>query len=250
MIGRMMFWFRRRKLLMAIAAFAGLAGLVYAETGQQVLDVRYVTLDGDIRPIQRDEIYEALLGVREAAHGIAQVKSALERVRWVHHVEVTRHWPDSITVNVVPQTPIAYWNDDAFINDEGTIFVSPYAATAGLAQLYGPRDSEGEVMQQYQQLSRALARSGQTIATLALDERGAWQFTTGQGIRVMLGKDDIMERIQRFLLVVDSAGLSSRMKEIDQIDTRYSNGMAVSWKAATKGLDIAKTDNSERELGI
>jgi len=105
-------------------------------------------------------------------------------------------------------------------------------------------------MQQYQQLSRALARSGQTIATLALDERGGWQFTTGQGIRVMLGKDDIMERIQRFLLVVDSAGLSSRMEDIDQIDTRYSNGMAVSWKSATKGLDIARTDNSKRELGL
>jgi cell division protein FtsQ len=82
---------------------------------------------------------------------------------------------------------------------------------------------------------------------------GAWQFTTGNGITVLLGKDDVMERLQRFLIVMDDADLASRLAEVERIDTRYPNGMAVSWKntaRARNDLDIVKTEHTQRELRL
>ena len=98
-------------------------------------------------------------------------------------------------------------------------------------------------MEQYQQLAKALGRLGRSIGMLKLDERGAWEFRTASGIHVMLGKDDIMDRFQRFLLVLGSKQLAPRVNDVKQIDTRYSNGVAVSWKEVPTGLKVAKTDN-------
>ena len=237
------------RLILAIAVVALAGTIVYAETRGTSLDIAYVSVVGNLKPKERAEIYEHLLVYRNEIGGIRDIKSILDQVSWIDHVEVARRWPEKITVNVSKEKPIAYWNSDAFIDAESKVFHSPWADGNGLAALKGPPETEREVMQQYQQLSRALGRTGRGIASLSLDARGAWEFTTTDGIRVKLGKDDIMDRFQRFLLVLDSKTLASRTSDIKQIDTRYSNGVAVSWKEKPEGLDVART-NCQRDLGL
>lgn len=238
---------KRRNTILGVVMLAALAGVVVHAGREYTFDLQYVALSGELTPAQRKEIFGALVEHRREIDTIDDVKTYLDVIDWVHHVEVARQWPDRIVVSVFEQAPIAYWNDNAYINDEGDVFLSPYVLGGDLAQLYGPATSEHEVMEQYQQLNRALARAGLAIDTLSLDERGSWEFTTTQGVRVQLGKDDIMERIQRFLLVFERVRREPNMPPIDRIDTRYSNGLAVSWTDTPRVSAVGGTDNSKRE---
>lgn len=241
---------KTKQMIVAIALLAAITAVAVNASRQYSLDLNYVTVEGDLIDAQRHEIFETLLAARDEITGLSEIRDVLEEKQWIDQVTVTRRWPDSLTVTIKCESAIAYWNDDAFINDEGRVFVSKYLAPGDRAHLYGPPESERVVMQQYQQLNKALSNAGQSIEVLSLDERGAWSFTTDTGMKVLLGKDDIMERIQRFLLVARSAGLNTRLDSIEQIDTRYSNGVAVGWKEAGASLSIANTDNSQRELRL
>ena len=233
----------KRKIVLGVIGVLLLVGVGYGENRDYNIGNSYVSVTGNLKAPQRAEIYGRLLENRHRIGSIDDVKKVLDGVSWISHVNVMRRWPDQITVAVTPEQPIAWWNGDAFLDDNGHVFRSRYVDEPGLARLYGPGGSEDEVMEQYQQLSRALGSAGRSISTLRLDARGAWQFTTADGIRVMLGKDDIMDRFQRFLQVLGSKQLALRVNDIKQIDTRYSNGVAVSWKEVPTGLRVAKTEN-------
>jgi cell division protein FtsQ len=250
MIQQLFMLFRGSHRIAAALLLVILAVFAVVNLGDRTFNTKLVAVTGELLDEQRQDVFRQLLAISSQAQSIQQVKAALEQVEWIHRVEVSRHWPDQLTVLVVEETPIAYWNDDAFINSDGKVFVSGYEAGGDLAQLYGPVGTESLVMQQYQQLNTALLKSGQSMDVLTLDDRGAWHFTNAAGVQVLLGKDDIMERVQRYLQVVDNASLMGYMENIRLVDTRYSNGLAVSWKASDAGLDIAKNYKSQRELRL
>jgi cell division protein FtsQ len=216
----------------------------------QKFEMTRVSIVGDLSDDQRQDVYKRLVGAMDGGQRISKIKQLLEATDWIHHVEVSRRWPDKLLISIVNETPIAYWNDDAFISRDGKAFFSRYQHGGDLAQLYGPVGKELLVMQQYQQLNNTLLKSGQEIEVLSLDDRGSWQFTNAVGVKVLLGKEHITERIQRYLQVIDDGGLESRMDNVMRIDTRYANGVAVSWKLPEKELGIAKNYRSQRELSL
>ncbi len=238
-----------RGLLMALLlACCMIASLVWT-LEQESRDVSVVTVAGDIGMRQRKEIYGYLSEMVNVGD-IRDVKARLDRVDWVHRVEVERDWPDGLVINVHEEEAIAYWNDDAWINEEGHVFISSYEEGGRLPQLYGPEGREETVMSQYQQLSQALLRTGQVIDTLRFDERGSWEFTTRTGVKVLLGKEGIMERMQRYFLVFQSAALLEELSKIKTVDTRYSNGVAVDWRTPMEGYEVAKAYKSQRDMSL
>ncbi len=239
-----------RKLLVAIALVVVTAGIAVNAALDYSLDINYVAIDGDLNDAQREEVLLVMREDFQSLTRLSDIKGSIESIEWIHHVEVSRQWPDRVRLTVVPERPIAYWNDDSYVNDEGRAFASVHAHIGKLTQLYGPQGKEQLVMQQYQQLTKSLARTGTALETLRLDERGAWEFTTDKKIRVLLGKEDIKERVQRYLFVIENTDLSGRMGEVQQIDTRYSNGLAVSWKSSPSDLDVAKSENMQREIRL
>jgi len=222
-------------------------------------EVKFVTVNGDINQQQRNEVLEKLTSMLPSGPSIDELKMQLEEISWISTVTVKRQWPDSLIFSVIAQTAIALWNDDAFINQHGEVFSSEYQLVKTnrnheLAQLYGPVGSEKEVMQQFQQLNNVLFKVGQSIDVIQLDERGAWVFKSNAGIEVLLGKDELMERIHRLLLVSEYVEKQQKLGHVQTIDTRYSNGVAIRWKAVTDaigmprdGMEIANTFNSSGE---
>jgi cell division protein FtsQ len=214
------------------------------------LNIKQVAVHGDIDQAQRKVLYEFVKENGKSFSNITDVKERLETVSWVHHVNVQQVWPDNLSIEVIREKPIAYWNDDAFINFEGKVFKSVYENGGPLAQLYGPAGSESEVMIQYQELSTALSPADQTIEILTLDARGSWQFTNQHDVRVLLGKDDIMERVHRFVLISGSSDFVASLDFVRKVDTRYSNGVAVDWKEDYEASGIAKTFGTHRDLRL
>ncbi|MFT4799938.1 MAG: cell division protein FtsQ [Candidatus Azotimanducaceae bacterium] len=180
---------------------------------------------------------------------IEDLQEALESKSWIHTATVERSWPDALVITVKPEHPIALWNDDAYLNDEGLVFSSPFVNQARLPQLYGPAGKEGVVMAQYQQLNNTLFKVGQHIEMLTLDRSYNWRFQSDAGIEVLLGKSALMARVQRLLRVTEYIEKSGKLDQIELIDTRYGNGVAVEWKDKDS-IDLVRNYNSQREAKL
>jgi cell division protein FtsQ len=204
--------------------------------GLERMPPRTVSVLGSLSDLQQANV-ERLLAAPEA-NTLYRAKSVLESSPWIARAEIKRRWPAQWEVVATAQTPVAMWNDEKLLNNAGIAFSAQYFEPAALPRLYGPMGSEVVVMRQFRQLNKLLLGANQSISTLATDDRGSWQFTAGQGMTVLLGQDDVLERLKRLIELMGEQSLSSRADEIAQIDTRYANGIAVSFKPALE-TDLA-----------
>ena len=95
-----------------------------------------------------------------------------------------------------------------------------------------------------------------TIDELVLTERFSWQLTLDDGVTLNLGREERVERIQRFMdsyamikakLKVKIITQKDKNQAVDYIDLRYDTGLAVGWKTLT---EQTKDNNSEIELDV
>jgi cell division protein FtsQ len=104
-----------------------------------------------------------------------------------------------------------------------------------LPQLAGPVGSEQEVTARYLSTQGHLTEVGMRLAALELDARGAWNLTLDNGVVVRLGRRQIDDRFERFMLAAAKL-VSQRATDIAYVDMRYSNGFAVGWKGGANHL--------------
>ncbi len=78
-------------------------------------------------------------------------------------------------------------------------------------------------------LSAAASVQGLYIDRLAQDELGVWAVTFANGMKLLLGTERLAQRLERFLVVYEHR-LAARSNDVDQVDARYANGVAVRWR--------------------
>tara|TARA_R110002072_G_scaffold2252_2_gene18591 strand:- start:55218 stop:55958 length:741 start_codon:yes stop_codon:yes gene_type:complete len=233
-------------LLLAMAAAAILSITVNAGS---ISEIKQLSVAGEISINQRNSVFRLINDEQLLGTPIVDLQRTLESESWIQSATVERSWPDAIVVTVTPERPIALWNDDAYLNDAGKVFMSPFVNQARLPQLYGPDGKEALVMAQYQQLNNTLFKVGQRIEMLTLGPRDNWRFSSDAGIDVLLGKTALMERVQRLLKVTEFIEKNGKLDQIEQIDTRYGNGVAVAWKNQSS-TNLATNYNSQREAKL
>ncbi len=192
--------------------------------------IHTVRIESPVRRISEAEIRTVL--ARRLDEGflridVRQVKAELEENPWVDQASVRRVWPDSLAVNVIEQQPIARWGETELLNAYAEKFTPPdMRVVESLPELRGPEDKALTMMRQYQQFSQMLSPSGLRIRKLSLSERGSWTLEVDNELRLELGREHLVERLQRFVVLYDRA-LYQKVDEISVIDLRYRNGMAV-----------------------
>jgi cell division protein FtsQ len=92
-------------------------------------------------------------------------------------------------------------------------------------------------MQQFHDLNRMFSNDGLSLIGLTLETRGAWTLELDNGIRIVAGREQLVPRLRRFLNIY-RLSLADKAEQIEQIDIRYTNGVAVSWRAGA-GQDNA-----------
>ncbi|MBU3056485.1 cell division protein FtsQ/DivIB [Pseudomonas indica] len=198
-----------------------------------------VSVEGDLSYISQQAVQQRIAPFVEASFftvDLAGMRGELEQMPWIAHAEVRRVWPDQVLIRLEEQLPIARWGDEALLNNQGQAFAPRESAHyEHLPQLYGPKRAQQRVMQQYQVLSQMLRPLGFSVARLELRERGSWFLTTGAGsdgqsIELLLGRDHLVEKMRRFISIYDKA-LKEQIANIERIDLRYPNGLAVAWRA-------------------
>lgn len=200
----------------------------------------YVEVEGPLRGESRNALERHAgqwLGKSFFTTDLADIKVSLEQRPWVESAAVRRQWPDGLVIEVREHKPLAYWNDSQLISRTGEVFLPRNREVAGaLPRLRGPEGRAREVIDRGREMANALDARGIGFAGIALEERGAWTLTLANGIEVALGRDQVEERFERFLTVYGER-LASRADQVERIDARYTNGVAVRWKPLTGASD-------------
>jgi len=103
-----------------------------------------------------------------------------------------------------------------------------------LPALAGLPGSELSVIERFREFSQLLAPFGLKIVRLQQNEQLAWDVETDNGIRLLLGANKALEKMQRFVFLYQ-AKLQHETRAVATVDLRYNNGAAVSWKDAVPG---------------
>ena len=179
----------------------------------------------DIRNAVRPHVTEGFMAV-----DVAVICKELEALPWVASASVRREWPDLLVVRVTEQKAVARWSNGGLLNAQGEVFVpADMQQWDSLPLLRGPAQSEKVLMKEYQAMQGMLAPLGLRISHLTMNERRAWSLNFEDGLLLRLGRRDMHTRLLRFVRVFAQV-LKAKLKKIDSVDLRYTNGFAVRWR--------------------
>jgi len=228
-------------------ALAGLGVLAAAGLGVErlaswvqrpdVMPLSRVVVDGGLEHLRREQL-EAVVTAAVSGNyftvDIEAVRQAAASLEWVENATVQRAWPNTLVIGVRERTPFARWGDSALVNRSGEVFrPSSLDGLGELPLLEGPDDRGREVVRRFVLLDlvfRDVGRGG--VRRLRLDERGGWSLWLEAGPTILLGTETVEPRLARVLGVLQRMGEDAG--QIEVIDARYANGMAVRWKAAAE----------------
>ncbi len=224
------------KTLIGVLTVAVLAGglVSWARAVDWPIDV--VRIDGPVRHTDRERMKSIMARHAEAgfaAMDLTALRRELIDLPWVRDASLRRVWPDTLRVEVREHEPVAVWNDDALVSDEGAVFRPAEFSGDELVRLSGPNGQGGEMLERLRTFEQRLAPLDLEIAGLEQDARRAWRLTLGNGIVLRLGRDRVEERLARFRAVW-SGVLEPRADRIAAVDLRYTNGFAVAWRDGEK----------------
>ena len=198
----------------------------------QRLPLSKIVLQGKLEYVSAGDVQSAFGQIDHIGTFMSQdidvLQHSIEDIPWVAHAAIRKQWPDTVKVFLTEHRPVAIWNGNELLDDNGSVF----AGDVGLIQdekvkLYGPDETGPAVLQTYRDLRPKFQTLGLAISSLVLNERRAWQIILDNGIRLELGKESLYERIERFFLLYNKLG--SDTQRISYIDLRYDTGAAVGW---------------------
>ncbi|HIF49985.1 MAG TPA: FtsQ-type POTRA domain-containing protein [Thiotrichaceae bacterium] len=197
------------------------------------LPIKQVRVEGDFTHLSPIDLQ---LLVTDKVRGgffnldVDAVRFALLNEPWVSEVTVKRIWPDALRVIVIEQIPVVRWNDSGLLNSSGEYF-SPELSTIPqeLPLLSGPIGAEVNVLNRFNAMQDRLKLIGFKMESITLNERRAWTFQLSNGIKVVLGRRDFEERLNRFLTLIPTT-ISGRIEQTESVDMRYTNGFSIRWE--------------------
>ena len=201
------------------------------------MPLRTVRIEGELRKLTIAQLQAAVSTTARGGFFTVDadaVRRAAESLPWVESATVRRVWPDTLKLRVVEQRAAARWGEQAVLNRQGQLF-TPEAASIPqrLPQLNGPDELRRRVMEMYIAMTGTLAPIGRRVTELHLDNRRTWRLRLDTGAELKLGRDDTIERLQRFVRVYPTV-FATREAELKTVDLRYSNGFAVRWDQSPK----------------
>ena len=183
-----------------------------------------------LKPKVLRELLDQYLGDGFISLNLDKVKESVEAMPWVYSASLQRQWPSTLVLYIKEQYPAAVWNKKYYLNAYGDVFEpKEIVAIEGVPGLYGPPEQEKTLLQQYVKYQERFSNSGAVLTELGLEPRGAWRVTLKNGVSIKLGRTSVDAKLNRFLSAYQQ-GLKHQVEEIESIDARYTNGIAVRWK--------------------
>ena len=235
---------------------------------QEHSPVNSIVITGEMPFTQREEVLGAMSDIDLGNFfqvNVNDIQAQVSALPWVYSVAVRKQWPNEVKIYVVDQTPIALWNGDFLLNQFGKAFqAEKQVLKQALPEFFGPEGSELLALENFTNLNDLLEYRNLSIDELILSERFSWQLTLNNGVRLNLGREERVKRVQRFMdvyplikthLAEQEKHKNNRKKQlkqaVDYIDLRYDTGLAVGWKEVTdlsSNMNLKKQQKSSRTV--
>jgi cell division protein FtsQ len=211
------------------------------------LPLSRLVVTGDKQFTTTDDVRQAILSLGPPGTFMSQdvdvIQQQIEHFPWIKQVSVRKQWPDELKIHLVEYVPEAQWNDQHVVDSDGNSFMLPVNQRdlQKGPKLYGPEGSEKEVMSGFYQMENMLKPLHLRVVAASMTARKAWQLVTDNGIRIVLGRNDNRQRLQRFIQLYPDwvhTGANEH-KTISYVDLRYDAGAAVTWVPAQAEIQPA-----------
>jgi cell division protein FtsQ len=204
---------------------------------QQNAPLRQVKLYGDFQQINASQLHQTLqqqyIGNFFSVN-VDQVQQFLLQQPWVYQVAVRKQWPDALVVVVTEQQPVAIWNQQQLLNEQGDVFQAPLELLkTELPMLTGPEGSQQDALTMFRHMQGLLALHKFHAVALGLTERFSWQLSLSNGVALQLGRDDTLKRVQRFIELFPVIS-KHKTEAVAEVDLRYDTGIAVRYSIEQK----------------
>lgn len=198
--------------------------------------VKYLTIDAPYTHVSAAEVAVAVQPLLQKgffAVDLQRVRAAVAALPWVAAVEVRKRWPNTLVISLREHQPWARWTGNRMVGADGSLFSVPAAQMPGaLPQLIGPHGTLPEVIAFYRGAAAACTPRGLHVAGVQLTARGSYTLELADGARIVIGRDQSQQRLDRFLTVWPQ--LAARHSQMFvYADLRYANGFAVRWPDAS-----------------
>lgn len=213
--------------LFAISIVMMLYGLLYLVVHLPIFPLREVKVEGQLTHVTREQVKFIVakhLKGNFFTLDLERTRESFQKLPWARNVSVRRQWPDQIIVVVEEHEALARWGNLALVNRQGEIFHA--ASDADLPVFYGPGDGVMEVTKGYGLYSQVLNQANIKIEQVILSPRRAWEIKTDKDMTIMLGRVDVEERLERFVLAYNHT-INKLNVKLQYVDLRYPNGFAV-----------------------
>lgn len=210
--------------------------------------VQVVRVSGDLSLPERDAVKAAVLQRLDGGLlGISldDVVEGVLALSWPREVRVRRVWPGIVDVNVTKDTFVARWGDGGVLNSGGQVVESAGPPDESLPLIRCANANGARAMQIFQMLGQVLADTPLKVAEVEEDALGEWRVTFTNELTVSLGHEELLERVERFSHVYRKV-IEDRMGEVDHVDARYRNGVAVSWRSG----DAMQVASASQSIGV
>ena len=234
-------WLTRSLSMMALVSI--LVGLLWG--GDQLfqkLDVPIgvIAVKGQFTHVDQGDVQvmvEPLINGGILSLSLGSIRHQLELHPWIDQAVVSRLWPGGLVIKVVEEVPIARWGDSGFLNSRGEMLeIEDNSILVHLPLLQGEVHTERSLMKAYREVAQLLQPSDLKIVSLRRDVRGAWRLSLENGLELVIGRGQVLEKMRRFLVVWELA-LKTQVERIARVDIRYDNGVAVQWLAKTAVIE-------------
>ncbi len=227
-------WLGRGMLLLLCGLLAG--WLIQRLADPMTLPFHKIRVQGALVHVNESMLRQSVVDEVQGGYfniDVAALRQTVEQLPWVRTAAVRRVWPDAVVINVIEQQPLAVWAKGGLLNNHGELFKPKQSSRPKHLPLFvAPEGMEHNVTELYRDLSAQLAPLELRIVELRLDNRRAVQLQLHNGIELVLGREERLARLQRFVTVYNKT-LAHHVTRIRRVDLRYSNGIAVQWDNAT-----------------
>lgn len=227
-------WLGRGMLLLLCVLSAG--WLYQRLADPMTLPIHKIRVQGALAHVNEDMLRQSVVDKVQGGYfniDVAALRKTVEQLPWVRTAAVRRVWPDAVVINVIEQQPLAIWQKGGLINDRGELFLPKVTEQLkGLPLFMAPAGMEHNITELYRDLAAQLAPLELNITEIQLDQRRAVRLQLDNGIELLLGGEERLVRLQRFVKVYHKS-LARHASRIKRVDLRYSNGMAVQWNNTT-----------------
>ena len=215
------------KRLIFLTILSAITFSIFSLINQKITEVQYLN---EIKRVSLDDLSAISSKIYNKGYlqiGLSQLKEEIETLNWVKRASLERQWPNQVNIYIEEEQIIGRWNNQSIMNSKGTLFIlNQQTLPNGLVEFYGPDGQEELVLEKYLSFKEELAIRGILIEQMTLDFKGSWSITIRPDIAIRFGKENIIERFDRFLMIWDES-LLDNLTVIEYIDLRYTEGFSV-----------------------